>query len=1346
MASIWTSAEQAQQQGFDKLTYLTAKAAQLGPTWTPTMVEAAFASAGLEAYQHYQEFGWKEGLSPNQYFSSSYYNTSKATAAGVTDAAFQTAWNNANGGTQTSTYFHYLQFGAYENSVNPASVFDDYQYYVDKAALLGNGTTWEQVRTIFQQNGLTPITHYMLYGGTPNEPTPQPVGGGTGTTYTLTTGIDNIPGTALNDTIVAGEVGGLQTLTAGDEINGAGGTNTINVSANAAHNYGGFTMQNVQTLNVTADGGAQTFDLSGTTGLQNIVSLNSSQAVIANNVASLAGVAVTNATATANMTVAYQDSLLTSGADTVALSLNNSSAGIVTLGDVTTGNTGIETVALHSTGTATTLNTLNSQITNLTFDGSANVTITNAVADTVKVIDASTATGGLTVGIAATNANAVTFTGGSGADSITFGAGSLTAADTVTGGTGNDTLIADRAGLFAAGAAGKVAGVETITMSDQLTAASTFKGSTWFADATTFNLNAGYAAGATATITTGTGGTAGQAVRIAGVNAGTLTITDSATSATNDQATLGVYNGATANVAYTTNELETVNLTSGSTTATTASGTLNALTVSGGLNKTTTLNISGADNLTLTTAASAINTVAAGSALGNLNLLGVTYAVPAATTATGATITTGSGADQVSGTIGIDTVNTGAGNDIVTGTQGADAITLGAGTDQVVYTALNQSNAASTDTIADFVSGTDILDISGLGATAVATGGLNQTTFALAQGALTGGGTVSAVFQQDANTLWVDMDGNGTLDANDFRVVLSGATSLTAADIGLANVIIVAGGVANTGTAGNDIFQASDATLQTAGTTIDGLAGINTLDVQDALTAALNLQTGVNTKATNIDVINLQAGTGGFALTVQNENDVTVNASAASTVVLGAATGQSFNGSAAADTLTLGATNQSAAMAAGADFINSTQAFLADANLDFGSGSDTLTVTTAGAVNLLGGAGNTTVSGLEIVTLTGASTLDANINGLTVNVGAGNTTVTNAGASQTVVATGLNGFDLVLAGTGATAVTDLEDTGSDVTINLGAGATSVQIDVGSAATAHTITNNSTNTTTVDAINGIVAGAQTVTLAGTGNFSVTDAGGVGGMDITVTGSGNVGLSSLDGALALIANGTGSVSVDAADLAGATALTITGSQNVTVTNLLAGNVAAGGGTGAYNITVTNAATAGQTIVTDGAVDTITFSALGAASTGGTTVSAGAGADNITIGTNAAAVTVSDVAGNVSTFAAGVDIVTGFRAAAGADVLKVGGAYDNTLLGTTNANAVTSATVAAELATSVNATAGLTADDAVLVHFTNYDGAAADFLWQDTDSSGTYTNGDTVIRLVGTVGALTAADIII
>lgn len=1341
MASIWTSAAQAAQQGFDESYYLGQKAAllttQTGTTWTVDMVKASFANAGLQAYEHYQEYGFKEGLNPNAYFNNSYYDNSKAAATpGGTAAAFQTAWNNANGGSQTSTYFHYLQYGFNEAGVNPSATFSEAQYYVDKAALLTaqTGQTWTvaQVEAAFASAGLTPITHYMLYGGTPNEPTPQPVSGGTGTTYTLTTGMDNIPGTALNDTIMAGEVNNAQTLTAGDTINGAGGTNTINVSANNAHNYAGFTMQNVQTLNVTADGGPQVFDLSGTTGLTSINSVNSSAAVQADYVATLANVGITNATAAANMTVGYQD--VTGASDTVGLTMTNSSAGTIRLGGQGT-NTGIETVALHSSGTASTIAGLDSQITNLTFDGSANVKIGGTL-DTVKVIDASSATGGLTATIGTANANAVTFTGGSGADTITFNPGSLTAADTVTGGAGSDTLVADRTGLFAAGAAGKVTQVETITMSDQLTAASTFKGGTWFADATTFNLDGGYAAGATASITTGVGANAGQAVKIAGgilgVNAGVLTITDTATSATNDQATLGIYKAAgavantVANVAYTTNELETLNLTSGSTTDTKASGTLNTLTVSGGLNKVATLNISGADNLNLTTAASAITTVAAGTALGDLNLLNVQYAVPTATTATGVTITTGSGADQVSGTIGKDTVNTGAGTDIVTGTQGADSITLGAGTDTIMYTALNQSNAANTDTVTDFASGTDRLDISGLGATAVAAGGLNQATFALAQGALTGGGVVSAVYQQDANTLWVDMDGNGTLDANDFRVVLSGTASLDAnslqfvptpivASVAPFNTLTGVGMVGNaTVTNSSDTIQSTYANLNNAADVINGLGGYNTLEVTDPVTGALNLGTAYTTGIQNIQKVALDAGSTA-AVTIMDGNIAVTSTGGVSTVNLGNgaqtftasglnvdtvvmnagadSAGQIVHAGDGADIITLGHAGQHAYGEAGADTFNANIAngVLTGSIVDGGSGTDILALSGAGTVNL-----NGVVSSVETLNLADAAS-GAQV--VTLSAGFNTLIFDDAGDSVTATASQFNALTNI-TGAGVGALT-LSDSGSLSTagITFASALATTTLAGGDDTLTTTVAKLGSLGTTVDAGAGtdtlvLTTAAIATTLDNTVNFETVRLGGA--------------ANALTPADTVVAAGQ-TLTIDATTATGALTFDGHNESNGHFVINTRGGVANALGDGQLSDTFNLSTSTGA--------DTIHLNAAGTGS-GTSTV------DNL------------DKVDVVNHFEHSIDNIGTGVAGTGADAT-----YAITVASTSGP------TFIGDVATAL-ATAGISlnaaATDAVLVTVSSGTYAGT-YAIQDTDGSGTINNGDYCIKLQNTVGNFSATDFV-
>jgi hypothetical protein len=571
------------------------------------------------------------------------------------------------------------------------------------------------------------------------------------------------------------------------------------VSSTANTTYAGFTMTNVENLQVTADAlSTATFDLSGTTGLTTIASVNSTGNVVANNVTSLANVAVTNATGGLGaMTVAYQDSVLAGTKDTVALTLTNSNTGVITLGNVTTGNSGIETVAITAAGAATTMAQLNTNATNLTFVGDQNLKIGTALNTTVANIDASAATGGLNVNIAVGHANLtftggagndtltvapavlnnVTFNGGAGNDAITFGAGSLTTADTVIGGTGTDTLTATYVELAAvnAGATTQVSQVENITMATKMTGA--FNGKAWFADATAFNLDAGYAAGNTITINSAT-----QAVNVGGgVNAGALNIADSATSSTGDSASLGIYGATTANVAYTTGELEIVNLTSGTATATAASGITNTLTLSGGLGNVTTLNIAGGDNLTLATAASNITAVNAGGALGDLNLAAVAYKA-----GTALTITTGSGADTITGGTVADAISTGAGKDFVNASLGADTINLGVDTvqDTVKYTSQLQSNTTSgVQTITNFVSGTDLLNVTGAGYVAGAGQFAGNGADYASSLALLTNSVGQAVYQQDTNTLWIDVDGNGNLNGSDFCVKLTGTASLAVADL-----------------------------------------------------------------------------------------------------------------------------------------------------------------------------------------------------------------------------------------------------------------------------------------------------------------------------------------------------------------------------------------------------------------------------------------------------------------------------------------------------------------------------------------------------------------------------------
>ncbi|HMJ92882.1 MAG TPA: M10 family metallopeptidase C-terminal domain-containing protein, partial [Allosphingosinicella sp.] len=75
------------------------------------------------------------------------------------------------------------------------------------------------------------------------------------------------------------------------------------------------------------------------------------------------------------------------------------------------------------------------------------------------------------------------------------------------------------------------------------------------------------------------------------------------------------------------------------------------------------------------------------------------------------------GSDLLFGTVGADTLSGGEDGDYLIGGGGADALTGGAGGDRFVYRAAAESTGSAFDTIADFQTGLDLIDLSALGVT-----------------------------------------------------------------------------------------------------------------------------------------------------------------------------------------------------------------------------------------------------------------------------------------------------------------------------------------------------------------------------------------------------------------------------------------------------------------------------------------------------------------------------------------------------------------------------------------------------------------------------------------------------
>jgi len=126
--------------------------------------------------------------------------------------------------------------------------------------------------------------------------------------------------------------------------------------------------------------------------------------------------------------------------------------------------------------------------------------------------------------------------------------------------------------------------------------------------------------------------------------------------------------------------------------------------------------------------------------------------------------------ESVIGTAGTDTITVGTagtGGTFIRGGLGADALTGVAGTaDTFNYTAINQSDTGTFDTISGFVTTSDKLQFAGL---------LTGTFAYQATAAFTGGGNSQARFEDTStNILQIDTNGDGVTD---MKLTLTGITS-----------------------------------------------------------------------------------------------------------------------------------------------------------------------------------------------------------------------------------------------------------------------------------------------------------------------------------------------------------------------------------------------------------------------------------------------------------------------------------------------------------------------------------------------------------------------------------------
>jgi hypothetical protein len=179
-----------------------------------------------------------------------------------------------------------------------------------------------------------------------------------GNTFTLTTAIDNVEGTAGNDTIIggAGSAAGASTLGAADVINGGAGTDKLQVTLEGTTPSVTPNLTNVETVSAQAlSNGGASINLVNATGVTKLENNNSTDALAFTNVQDLATASVVKGNSS-NTDVKFVDSLVAGTADAVSINLDNAKAGFLSVAGTTAG--GFETANITAAAGKSTVNVL----------------------------------------------------------------------------------------------------------------------------------------------------------------------------------------------------------------------------------------------------------------------------------------------------------------------------------------------------------------------------------------------------------------------------------------------------------------------------------------------------------------------------------------------------------------------------------------------------------------------------------------------------------------------------------------------------------------------------------------------------------------------------------------------------------------------------------------------------------------------------------------------------------------------------------------------------------------------------------------------------------------------------
>lgn len=245
-------------------------------------------------------------------------------------------------------------------------------------------------------------------------------------------------------------------LNAGDKLTGSGANDTLFFSADDSlgnvigRSYAAFQLISVENFDVVNDSlNFVAFDLSSSTGLQAVSVSNSSEDVRFQQVANLVNLAVIDTTdsATVDVDLQYQDSVVAGANDSMSVTVNSTDAARIRIGRVGDDDNGIEIVNLTTVGDSV-INQLDTDLTTLNINGGGNVNVVQALNTTVRTIT-STGSGNVDLSWANNGAAAgVVYTGsmtGTGVDDLLAGAGNdnittFGGNDIIDGRAGNDTI------------------------------------------------------------------------------------------------------------------------------------------------------------------------------------------------------------------------------------------------------------------------------------------------------------------------------------------------------------------------------------------------------------------------------------------------------------------------------------------------------------------------------------------------------------------------------------------------------------------------------------------------------------------------------------------------------------------------------------------------------------------------------------------------------------------------------------------------------------------------------------------------------------------------------------------